>query len=81
MVEDRLAATSDNIVRQVEFMQANDYLKKRRLQEKNTEAEMRHNEKIEYFPFTAGDLVQRQRAEMAEIRKDEMNALNSAKNE
>lgn len=48
-------------MKQLEFLKYNDFMKQRRLNERNDAVKLKYTEKMNFFPFTAGDLVEEQR--------------------
>lgn len=59
MVQDQYHAATDKMLKKLEFTAVNDRLKQDKLQMKEWDKEIQANERITYFPFTHGEIIEK----------------------
>lgn len=74
-MQDRLNSMSDGLKAKLDFMSANDELMQSKLEKKTKVNEEKHTERMNYFPFTHGDAVERHRATIQEGQKRDLSEL------
>ena len=67
MQEERQFEQEDKVNKVNAFIQANQILKDEKNERKNNELRMKAIEKINYFPFTHGDMIEKQRKALNEL--------------
>ena len=76
MREERNFEIEDKTHKTNAFIQANQILKDEKDQRKDNEQKMKALERINFFPFTHGDMIEKQRKALNELQKHEqLNAI------
>ena len=70
--EEQQHQARDKQLKQQALLQANQMLIDEKLQKEREHAENKSLERINYFPFTHGDLIEKQRHVLAELQKQEL---------
>ena len=73
MVRNKLYLEGDKLQKQLDFVEANGELIGDKLTKSNIQNEERLNERISFFPFTHGEAVENQRAQINLLQKEDLN--------
>ena len=71
MVEERANEIEDKKTKKEAFIKANGLLKEEKAAKKESIAKAEALERINYFPFTHGDMIEKQRSALQELQKHE----------
>jgi len=71
MHEELLFEMEDKTHKTNAFILANQILKGEKEERKNNEERMKSIERVNYFPFTHGDMIEKQRKALNELQKHE----------
>jgi len=71
MVEERLNEMEDKTTKKDAFIKANGLLKEEKAANKEKQAQADALDRINYFPFTHGDMIEKQRGALQELQKHE----------
>jgi len=71
MQEERAYEAEDKTHKTNAFIQANQILKEEKDERQSNELKMKAIERINYFPFTHGDMIEKQRKALNELQKHE----------
>lgn len=78
-MQDRLNAMSEELKQKLDFMSANDELMKSKMETQAKVNQEKHKERMNYFPFTHGDALEKQRTTIQEVQKRDLNELHKAR--
>jgi len=71
MQEEQLFEQEDKTHKVNAFIQANQILKDEKSERQGNEIKMKAIERVNYFPFTHGDMIEKQRKALNELQKHE----------
>ena len=66
---------SEGLKQKIDFMTANDELMKTKLEKKTKQDQEKHKERMNYFPFTHGDALEKQRQALNELQRKDLNDM------
>ena len=75
IMHDNMTKYSERKVAQSKFKSLNSYLNSQRTERDQVETEERVNADISYFPFTHGEVIEKQRKEHTETQKNELQTI------
>lgn len=68
ILEDQRNLAIDKVLKKQAFLQANQVLVDEKMRAKQNESNQEKMEKVDYFPFTHGDLIENQRKVLSELQ-------------
>ena len=72
ILEDQRNLAIDKVLKKQAFLQANQVLVDEKMRTKQNESNLEKMEKLDYFPFTHGDLIENQRKVLSELQLQEI---------
>ena len=75
MIRNKLYMEGDKLQKKLDFVSANGDLIGEKLNLSNVQNEERLNERISFFPFTHGEAVENQRAQINSLQKEDLNRV------
>ena len=83
MVQDQYNFATDKLLKKLEFVSVNDRLKDAKVENKQQMLAEKENERLNFFPFTHGEVLERQREQIKRVQQAalleqyEQNVLNN----
>ena len=83
MVQDQYNFVTDKLLKKLEFVSVNDRLKDAKVENKQQMLAEKENERLNFFPFTHGEVLERQREQIKRVQQAalleqyEQNVLNN----
>ena len=71
MFEEQTYESEDKVHKTNAFIQANQILKDEKNERQNNDIKMKAIERLNFFPFTHGDMIEKQRKALNELQKHE----------
>ena len=76
MFDERNFENQDKVHKTNAFIQANQILKEEKNERQTNELKLKKIERVNYFPFTHGDMIENQRKALNELQKyEQLNAI------